>query len=163
MCNAPLSCRPCYFNDQAKYDPARQIYQQIRYARDQRQEAVDPFVKGKIAKIEEKANGNLAVRYEDIERGGAVKETEHDLVVLSVGLLPAPGAAEMFPGERLPVDDFRFIGQADEDLAPGATGLEGVIVAGAASGPMDIPDSVLHAGAAAIQAAARIERMRKRP
>jgi heterodisulfide reductase subunit A len=121
------------------------------------------FVKGKIAKIEEKADGNLAVRYEDIERGGVVKETEHDLVVLSVGLLPAPGAAEMFSGERLPADDFRFIGQADEDLSPGATGLEGVFVAGAASGPMDIPDSVLHAGAAAIQAAARIERMRKRP
>jgi heterodisulfide reductase subunit A len=121
------------------------------------------FVKGKIAKIEEKADGNLKVRYEDIERGGVVKETEHDLVVLSVGLLPAPGAAEMFSDERLPSDDFRFIGQADEDLSPGATSLEGVFVAGAASGPMDIPDSVLHAGAAAIQAAARIERMRKRP
>jgi heterodisulfide reductase subunit A len=69
----------------------------------------------------------------------------------------------MFSAERLPADDFRFIGQADEDLSPGATSLEGVFVAGTASGPMDIPDSVLHAGAAAIQAAARIERMRKRP
>jgi heterodisulfide reductase subunit A-like polyferredoxin len=121
------------------------------------------FVKGKIAKIEEKGNGNLTVRYEDIERGGGVKEAEHDLVVLSLGLLPALGAAEMFPGEQLPADDFRFIGQADEDLSPGATSLDGVFVAGTASGPMDIPDSVLHAGAAAVQAAARIERARKRP
>jgi heterodisulfide reductase subunit A-like polyferredoxin len=121
------------------------------------------FVKGKIAKIEEKGNGNLIVRYEDIDNGGQVKETEHDLVVLSLGLLPNPGAADMFPGERLSSDDFQFIKQADEDLSPGVTSLEGVFVAGTASGPMDIPDSVLHAGAAAVQAAAHIERTRKRP
>ncbi|MGB9006276.1 MAG: FAD-dependent oxidoreductase [Candidatus Aminicenantales bacterium] len=120
------------------------------------------FIKGKIAKIEEKDNGNLILRYEDIDNGGIVKEVEHDLVVLSVGLLPNPGAAGIFPGDRLLADDFQFIKQVDEDLSPGKTSLEGVFVAGTASGPMDIPDSVLHAGAAALQAAAHIERTRKR-
>ena len=120
------------------------------------------FVKGKIAKIEEKDSGNLVVRYEDIDNGGVVKEAEHDLVVLSLGLLPNAGAAGIFPDEDLLSDDFRFISQVDEDLSPGKTSLEGVFVAGTASGPMDIPDSVLHAGAAAVQAAAHIERSRKR-
>jgi heterodisulfide reductase subunit A-like polyferredoxin len=120
------------------------------------------FVKGKIAKITEKDDGNLVVRYEDIENGGEVKEAEHDLVVLSVGLLPNQGAAGIFAGEDLAADDFRFIRQADEDVSPGKTSLEGVFVAGTASGPMDIPDSVLHAGAAAVQAAGHIERTRKR-
>jgi heterodisulfide reductase subunit A-like polyferredoxin len=121
------------------------------------------FVKGKIAKIEEKTDGNLLVRYEDIDNDGVVKEAEHDLVVLSLGLLPNPGAARIFPDENLLADDFMFVKQVDEDLSPGETSLEGVFVAGTASGPMDIPDSVLHAGAAAIQAAAHIERTRKRP
>jgi heterodisulfide reductase subunit A-like polyferredoxin len=120
------------------------------------------FVKGKIGKITEKDDGNLVVRYEDIDDGGVVKETEHDLVVLSLGLLPNDGAGRIFPDEALLADDFRFVLQADEDLSPGQTSLEGVFVAGTAAGPMDIPDSVLHAGAAAVQAAAHIERSRKR-
>jgi heterodisulfide reductase subunit A-like polyferredoxin len=120
------------------------------------------FVKGKIGKITEKDNGNLVLRYEDIEDLGLVKEVEHDLVVLSVGLLPNEGSARLFPDEVLLSDDFKFIMQTDEDLSPGRTSLEGVFVAGTASGPMDIPDSVLHAGAAAVQAAAHIERSRKR-
>jgi heterodisulfide reductase subunit A-like polyferredoxin len=120
------------------------------------------FVKGKIGKITEKDDGNLVVRYEDIDDGGVVKETEHDLVVLSLGLLPNDGAARIFPDEALLADDFRFVLQADEDLSPGQTSLEGVFVAGTAAGPMDIPDSVLHAGAAAVQTAAHIERSRKR-
>jgi heterodisulfide reductase subunit A len=33
-------------------------------------------------------------------------------------------------------------------------------VAGAATGPMDIPDTILHSGAAAAQAASYIEKMR---
>jgi heterodisulfide reductase subunit A-like polyferredoxin len=120
------------------------------------------FVKGKIGKITEKDDGSLVVRYEDIDDGGVVKETEHDLVVLSLGLLPNDGAARIFPDEALLADDFRFVLQADEDLSPGQTSLEGVFVAGTAAGPMDIPDSVLHAGAAAVQTAAHIERSRKR-
>jgi heterodisulfide reductase subunit A-like polyferredoxin len=120
------------------------------------------FVKGKIGKITEKDDGNLVVRYEDIDDGGVVKETEHDLVVLSLGLLPNDGAGRIFPDEALLADDFRFVLQADEDLSPGQTSLEGVFVAGTAAGPMDLPDSVLHAGAAAVQAAAHIERSRKR-
>jgi heterodisulfide reductase subunit A-like polyferredoxin len=120
------------------------------------------FVKGKVAKVEEKENGNLVLRYEDIDNGGEVKEAEHDLVVLSVGLLPNLGADGLFPEETLSADDFKFIGQADEELSPGRTSLPGVFVAGTASGPMDIPDAVLHAGAAALQAAVHIESLRKR-
>ncbi len=52
------------------------------------------------------------------------------------------------------------MGEADEDLDPGRTNLPGVFVAGTASGAKDIPDSILHAGAAVAQAAAHIERSR---
>ena len=49
------------------------------------------------------------------------------------------------------------MGEADEDLDPGATNIPGVFVAGSASGVKDIPDSILHAGAAVAQAAAHLE------
>ncbi|MCK7513163.1 MAG: hypothetical protein MZV70_60160 [Desulfobacterales bacterium] len=45
------------------------------------------FVKGKVAKITEKESGNLIVRYEDIDDDGAVREAEHDLVVLAIGIV----------------------------------------------------------------------------
>ena len=43
-------------------------------------------------------------------------------------------------------------------LGPGRTNLPGVFVAGSAAGAKDIPDSILHAGAAVAQAAAHLER-----
>lgn len=118
------------------------------------------FVKGRIAKIEEKEDGNLALYYEDIDNGGQLAEAEHDLVVLSVGLLPNPEAQNLFIDENLETDEFFFVKEMDEDINPGKTSIDGVFVAGAASGAKDIPDSILHAGAAAAQAAAYVERTR---
>ncbi len=120
------------------------------------------FVKGKVAKIAEKENGNLVLRYEDIDGGGAVREAEHDLVVLSVGMLPNPDALRLFAGERLEADGTLFVREPEEHVNPGRTSIEGVFAAGTAAGPMDIPDSILHAGAAAAQAASHIERSRAR-
>ncbi|RKO66054.1 FAD-dependent oxidoreductase [Desulfofundulus salinus] len=118
------------------------------------------FVKGRIARIEEKEDGNLILYYEDIDNGGKLARAEHDLVVLSVGLLPNPQVQNLFAGEKLELDEYLFVKEVDEDLNPGKTSIDGVFVAGAASGARDIPDSILHAGAAAAQAAAYVERIR---
>jgi heterodisulfide reductase subunit A len=118
------------------------------------------FIKGRVAKIKEKEDGNLALYYEDINNGGKVTEAEHDLVVLSVGLLPNPEAQGLFKDVKLETDEHFFVKEVDEDISPARTSIEGVFVAGAASGAKDIPDSILHAGAAAAQAAAYVERTR---
>ena len=109
------------------------------------------FVKGKIGKITEKENGNLMLRYEDINEG-IVKEAEHDMVILSVGVLPNQDAAKLFKSEELKLDPYKFIYQADTLESPSKTSIKGVFVAGTASGPMDIPDSILSAGAASSEA-----------
>ncbi len=109
------------------------------------------FVKGKIGKITEKENGNLILRYEDINES-TVKESEHDLVVLSVGILPNPDTAMFFPEKELELDPFSFVNQTDPLVRPAKTSIEGVFVAGTASGPMDIPDSILSAGSASAEA-----------
>jgi heterodisulfide reductase subunit A-like polyferredoxin len=118
------------------------------------------FVKGRVSGITETDEGNLVLRYEDIENGSALVETEHDMVVLAVGVQPSHGVAELFgDGDgALALDDYYYVGEVDEDLDPGRTNLPGVFVAGAAAGAKDIPDSILHAGAAVAQAAAHLER-----
>lgn len=109
------------------------------------------FVKGKIGTISEKENGNLILRYEDINEN-KVKETEHDMVILSVGALSNPDNSSLFPEEVLELDKFSFVNQRDAFASPAKTNIRGVFVAGTASGPMDIPDSILSAGAASSEA-----------
>ncbi|MGQ9824741.1 MAG: FAD-dependent oxidoreductase [Desulfotomaculales bacterium] len=118
------------------------------------------FVKGRISWIEEKEGGNLLLTYEDIENGGKLSRAEHDLVVLSVGFLPAPEVRGLFSAEELAVDEFGYIREVEEDVNPGKTSIAGVFAAGSVSGAKDIPDSILHAGAAAAQAAAYVERIK---
>ncbi len=109
------------------------------------------FIKGKIGKITEQENGDLTLRYEDINEN-VVMETEHDLVVLSVGVLPNNDVTGYFTNGQLQLDPYRFIHQPELLSSPAKTSIEGVFVAGTASGPMDIPDSILSAGAASSEA-----------
>jgi heterodisulfide reductase subunit A len=116
------------------------------------------FVKGKVGRIKETDNGNLILRYEDIE-SGRVREAEHDMVVLSVGILPNTEILKTFNGIGLEEDDFHYVRQIDELVNPARTSIEGVFVAGTASGPMDIPDSILSAGAASTEAASYLKQL----
>ena len=116
------------------------------------------FVKGKVARIEETTDRNLGVFYEDIEGIGGARRAEHDLVVLSVGVLPTQGALRLFKDGALKADPYSYIYEVDEDLEPGKTTIDGVFVAGTAAAARDIPDSILHADAAAAQVAAYLKR-----
>ena len=84
------------------------------------------FVKGKIGKIAEKENGNLLLRYEDIN-DSKVKEAEHDLVVLSVGVLPNTETTTFFPEKELELDPFSFVFQADPLASPAKTSIDGCL------------------------------------
>ena len=116
------------------------------------------YVKGRVAKITEKDNGDLVLRYEDIEHGGQIVEAEYDLVVLAVGVQPNSDAQALFPMGALSTDEFPYVAETDEDANPGQTSIDGVYVAGAASGAKDIADSILHAGSTVAQVAAYLER-----
>jgi len=109
------------------------------------------FIKGKIGKITEKENGNLILRYEDIIEG-KLKEAEHDLVVLSVGVLANQDPSGFFAEGVWNKDQFNFSYQKDLCFNPSLSSIEGVFLAGTTSGPMDIPDTILSAGAASMEA-----------
>jgi len=116
------------------------------------------YVKGRVADITEKPDGNLVLHYEDIEHGGGLIDAEYDLVVLAVGVQPNRDAEQLFEVGELALDEWSYVAEPEEDLNPGQTNIPGVFVAGAASGAKDIADSILHAGAAVAQVAAHLER-----
>lgn len=118
------------------------------------------FIKGKVAKITPKDDnsGDLILRYEDVTTG-TLKEAKHDLVVLSVGVLPNNEITKVFTNQELNLDDQKFIKQVDELVSPSLTSIEGVFVAGTAAGPKDIPDSILSAGSAASEAASYVNNL----
>jgi len=109
------------------------------------------FVKGKIGKIDEKENGDLVLRYEDVNTG-KVTETVHDLVVLSVGALANDEPEKFFNSGMWKKDEFQFAHQKDLFYTPSLSSIDGVFLAGTTSGPMDIPDAILSAGAASMEA-----------
>jgi heterodisulfide reductase subunit A len=116
------------------------------------------YIKGRVADVTETPSGDLVLKYEDIENGGAITQAEYDLVVLAVGVQPNHDAEQLFSVGELATDPWQWVDEPEEDVNPGATSIPGVYVAGAASGAKDIADSIVHAGAAAAQVAAHLER-----
>jgi heterodisulfide reductase subunit A len=114
------------------------------------------FVRGKVGGITEDEAHNPIVRVEIIEEGRIV-ERQHDLVVLSVGMLPGVNLGPLY-GVQAANDGFAYL--PSPVMLPAATDQPGVFVTGTASGPMDIVDSIVLAGAAAAQAAAYLESSR---
>jgi heterodisulfide reductase subunit A2 len=120
------------------------------------------YIRGRVAKITENPDGNLLLRYEDLENGRTIVEQEYDLVVLAVGIQPNRDVERMFTDGPLGLDEYHYVAEPHADLDPGQTDIPGVFVAGTAAGAKDIVDSILHAGAAGAQVAAYLERARKK-
>jgi heterodisulfide reductase subunit A len=112
------------------------------------------FVKAKVARITEDEDQNPVLRMELMEDGSRIVERTHDLVVLSVGMLPAYNPEGVY---HVPIGSDGFVKVPATNLSPCETERPGILVTGAAAGPMDIVDSIVMAGAAASEAAAYIE------
>lgn len=93
---------------------------------------------------EDPRTGNVTVRYATPE---GVKEEEFELVVLSVGLRPPKGIAELARALGVELNPHGFARTAEMDLLE--TSRPGVFVSGAFIRPSDIPESVFTASGAA--------------
>jgi len=116
------------------------------------------FVRGKVASISEDEDQNPVVRVELQEEGSRVVERTHDLVVLSVGMIPAYDPRAVY-GIGKEADGFASL--ITPNISPCETARAGIFVTGTAGGPMDIVDSIVMAGAAAASAAAYISSIQK--
>lgn len=117
------------------------------------------FVRGKVAAIREDAEHNPIVKVELTEEG-RVEERTHDLVVLSLGMLPGEDLSLNLGLRRSPDG---FVNVPAPNANPNATDQPGVFTTGTAMGPMDIVDSIVTASAAAAAASAYIHEFGSAP
>ena len=115
------------------------------------------FIKGKVASIGEGPDGGVTLRYE-AQNGEGTVSANHDLVVLSLGLVPGWNPSGVCP---VSTAGDRFVKTIRPKLSPTLTDMDGVFVAGAAAGPKDIVDTITEAGAAAIEAAKYLTSLQK--
>ncbi len=123
-----------YYIDIRAIDRFEEFYQRVQ------NDPTVTFVKSKVARIDSGPGGNLVLHGVDTE-GAKRYATEHDLVVLAVGMQPSVTAADLHTD---------VIGDSSGYLEdrPGT----GIFAAGCAAGPLDVNRSVQHATAAAMRA-----------
>lgn len=114
------------------------------------------YLRGKVSRIFREAD-RVMVWGSDTLSGRKV-EIAADLVVLSLAALPADGTAVTAPLVGLSLGENGFYCSPDGELEPVRTGKPGVFIAGAASGPKDIPETVAQASAAAAKVIASFRR-----
>jgi heterodisulfide reductase subunit A len=112
------------------------------------------FVKGKVARITEDETQTPRVRVEMIDEGSKIVERAHDLIVLSVGMVPGFNPTAQY---GVPVAEDGFIEAPAQNLASTLTSQAGIFATGTATGPMDIVDTILTAGAVASETAAYLQ------
>lgn len=100
--------------------------------------------------MEDPKTNNLLIRYEDED--GSEKTEEFDMVILSVGLQTAKEQRKLADDLGLTLTQDGFA--QTEYTNPLATSRDGIYVAGAFSGPKDIPETVAGAIGAAVKAGA---------
>ncbi|HID97875.1 MAG TPA: CoB--CoM heterodisulfide reductase iron-sulfur subunit A family protein, partial [Thermodesulfobacteriaceae bacterium] len=98
----------------------------------------------------------LVVRY--VDEQGEIHREHFDMVVLSVGLEMDPKAVELLSKLDISLDEDRFV--ATDVFEPVTTSRPGVFVCGAAAEPKDIPQSVMEASAAALEAEKQLSEAR---
>jgi heterodisulfide reductase subunit A len=105
---------------------------------------------GRITENEE--TGNPVIHYEDTTTR-QLKSREFDMVVLSQALVPSKSNTAVAEKMGVNLDDFGFVSPCDDPLNPFATTRGGVFACGFCQSPMDVPDSVVRASAAASKVA----------
>jgi heterodisulfide reductase subunit A len=108
------------------------------------------FIRGRGAEVEVLPDGKLRVKGEDANLGRVVA-VDVDLVILASAIEPqhdADRVAALFGLGRTPDG---FFAEAHPKLRPVETSTAGVFLAGCCQGPRDVPDTVAHAGAAALE------------
>ena len=116
------------------------------------------YVKGLVSEVLKKGD-KLLIRGEDTTMSRPMEVTM-DMVVLSVGMEPSAGTRAISQLLGVKQNQYGFIEAGGAGgLDPVATSQDGIFVAGAASGPADLDDSIAKAGLAAARAMASVRKV----
>lgn len=124
------------------------------YFEDTQRECGLKLIRGRVAEIyEDPKTRNLILGVEDTVLGKYL-ELEFDLVVLSIGLVPPAGSEELARKLGIARATTGFFLPAHPKLRPVDTPVDGIFIAGVASGPKDIASSSAQASGASARASA---------
>ncbi|MBN2199133.1 MAG: CoB--CoM heterodisulfide reductase iron-sulfur subunit A family protein [Candidatus Aminicenantes bacterium] len=90
-------------------------------------------------------NGKIRIAYRD---GSAEEAVEVEMAVLAPAMVPAPDSDRLARMLNIPLDETGFFKEAHSMLDPVSAPISGIYIAGCASGPKSIPESVVQAQAA---------------
>lgn len=108
------------------------------------------YIKSRISEIiEEPKTKNLVIKY--ITPDGRINTKEFELIVLSVGIRISDQIKELMTELGVKLSEYGFC--PCDAFEPGITNVDGIYVCGTLMGPMDIPETVMSASAAASMAA----------
>ena len=113
------------------------------------------FIRGRPSRIAPNGHG-LTIRYEDTA-AGSPKTVEADMVVLATAVRPPDGLAGLAETLGLDTADDGFLRSEESHAGLVGSSRPGVYLAGCASGPKDIPDTVAEASAAAAAALVHLD------
>ena len=107
------------------------------------------YLRGKVSRLFRR-DGQVVVWGADTLSNQQI-EISADLVVLALALQPHPETGRLAEMLHLPTDQHGWLLPLESNAHPVETSHPGIFLAGAATGPMDIPETVGHASAAAAQ------------
>jgi len=110
------------------------------------------YIKGRVSRVyRDGLTGDVVVEGYDLLDNREIS-IRADLVVLALGMVSAVDR-RLAETLKIPVDQFMFVSEVHPKLRPVETSVAGVLVAGTAQGPKDIPESIAQAASAAAKAA----------
>ncbi|KPK48219.1 MAG: hypothetical protein AMJ77_00505 [Dehalococcoidia bacterium SM23_28_2] len=113
------------------------------------------YIRGHPAEISPNGKG-IIVRYENTDTG-QLETAEADMVVLATAVRPPDGLDKLAEVLGIEVDEDGFLKTVESEGGVITTTQPGILVAGCATGPKDIPDSVAEGSGAAAAALTYVE------
>ena len=108
------------------------------------------FIRGRLAEVSENVDGSLLVKAEDTVAAKPLKVTL-DLLVLMAGMRPSAAGKAVGDLLELPVEEDGFFAVRDAILSGQRSPLPGLFIAGAATGPKTLPDTLADARGAVVE------------
>ncbi len=108
------------------------------------------FIRGRVAEVSENVDGSLLVKAEDTVAGKPLKVTLN-LLVLMAGMRPSASGKRVGDLLEMPVEDDGFFAVRDGILAGQRSRLPGLFLAGAATGPKTLPETLADARGAVVE------------
>lgn len=107
------------------------------------------FIRGRVAEVAENLDGSLQVKAEDTVASKPLK-VNLDLLVLMAGMRPSQAGRRVGDLLEMPVEDDGYFAVREGIVSGQRSPHPGIFLAGAATGPKTLPDTLADARAAAV-------------